>query len=56
MLSLGDLLGDEFQNLANQGWDAADKLALRFDALRKSIESATWRYLIYQGVLKEPED
>ncbi|KAG0641784.1 hypothetical protein HOY80DRAFT_901934 [Tuber brumale] len=52
-LTLGDILGDEFVNLANQGRGEADSLDLRFDALRKSINNATWRHLIQEGVLEE---
>ncbi|KAG0640993.1 hypothetical protein HOY80DRAFT_883900, partial [Tuber brumale] len=53
MLTLGDILGDEFENLVNQGWGEADSLDLRFDALRKSVNTATWRHLIQEGVLEE---
>ncbi|CUS07112.1 unnamed protein product [Tuber aestivum] len=53
MLSLGDILGDEFENLANQGWGAADTLALPFDALREFIDKATRRHLIHEGLLEE---
>ncbi|CUS10607.1 unnamed protein product [Tuber aestivum] len=53
MLSLGDILGDSFERLANQGWSEADTLVLRFDALRKSINKATRRHLIQEGLLVE---
>ncbi|KAG0129645.1 hypothetical protein HOY82DRAFT_405103 [Tuber indicum] len=53
MLSLGDILGDEFENLANQGWGAADTLSLPFDSLREFIDKATRRHLIHEGVLEE---
>ncbi|KAG0125736.1 hypothetical protein HOY82DRAFT_616163 [Tuber indicum] len=53
MLALGDILGDEFENLANPGWVRADTLDLRFDALRRSINAATRRHLIQEGVLEE---
>ncbi|KAG0131780.1 hypothetical protein HOY82DRAFT_645623 [Tuber indicum] len=51
LLSLGDILGNEFDNLTNQGLGEADTLVLRFDALRKPINKATRRYLIHEGVL-----
>ncbi|KAG0636740.1 hypothetical protein HOY80DRAFT_333225 [Tuber brumale] len=55
-LPLGDILRNQLDNLANEGWGNDDIIALHFDPLRGYIEEATWRHLVQKGVLEDDDE
>ncbi|CUS08970.1 unnamed protein product [Tuber aestivum] len=53
-LTLGEILYNEFCNIASEGWTEVDTIYLTLDPLRKSIIKATKCHLINKGVSPEP--
>jgi len=50
-MSLDDLLRDQFDELAADGWTKDDIVHLPLDLLRSSINLALERHLFYEGLL-----
>ena len=53
-LTLGDILGDEFGNVATNGWKEEDTIDLYLDPLRRHINKAVRRHLASPGDFEQP--
>ncbi|PUU77677.1 hypothetical protein B9Z19DRAFT_1065667 [Tuber borchii] len=56
MMTLYDILRNQYNNRSNKSWKKDRVVALPFDPLRGYLKEATWRYLIQKNVIENDGD